>query len=114
MKVTLFVILLFFSFSLFSQTVAPDSAQYHVGALTTVCGVVVGVFTTKKGLTFLNFDKAYPINPFTAVIFPADSMNFEKPDFYKGKRICVTGRVKNYQGKTEIILKKANQIRFPD
>jgi hypothetical protein len=114
MKTTVFILSLFLCLGGYAQTVSPDSAKYHEGELTTVCGKCVGTYTTKKGMTFLNFDQPYPISPFTAVIFASDSMNFEKSGYYKGKRLCVMGKVKMYNGKPEIILKKANQIRFPD
>jgi DNA/RNA endonuclease YhcR with UshA esterase domain len=108
-------LILFLLLSRFAFAQIPsDSAKYHIGKKITVCGKVVGAFTTKTGVTMLNFDKAYPMCEFTAVIFKGDSMNFEKGDFYKGKRICVTGMVKKFNGNAEIVLKKANQIRFPE
>ncbi len=113
MKAIAFVTFILLSLNAVAQ-LPSDSAINHVGELTTVCGKVVGAYTSKSGTTFLNFDKPYPISEFSCVIFKGDSMNFEKANFYKGKRLCVTGMVKKYNGHAEIVLKKANQIRFPD
>ena len=47
-------------------TVIPDTeAAQYVGQHATVEGVVVKIFTSKKGNTFLNFGAAYPAQTFT-------------------------------------------------
>ena len=58
------------SITLFAQTstVIPDEAAQHVGQHVTVEGVVVKVFTSKNGNTFLNFSAAYPDQTFTGWI----------------------------------------------
>ena len=51
---------------------------------------------------------------FTAVIFRSDFGKFPKqPElYYNGKNVQVTGKVKEYKGKPEIILKDPAQIRI--
>jgi hypothetical protein len=93
------------------QPVSPDSAKYHEGSLITVCGKVYGTHTGKTGVVMLNFGAAYPDQTFTAVIFADDASAFKKADEYNGKKLCVTGRVKMYQGKAEVILKSPDQLR---
>ena len=60
---------------------------------------------------FLNFSQNWKTD-FTAVIFASDFPKFPpNPEiYYKGKRVRVTGRVQEYQGKAEIILRAARQI----
>ena len=73
------------------------------------------VYSTKKlssGITFLNIGDEYPNSPLTVVIFKDDLKNFKKnPEkYYKGKEICVTGRLILYKEKPEIIVKKEDEI----
>jgi len=52
-----------------TATVIPDSeAAQHVGQQATVEGIVVKVFTSKNGNTFLEFGAAYPNQTFTGWI----------------------------------------------
>lgn len=92
----------------------PDEAVRHIGEEATVCGKVYGVkhVTKGSGPTFINMGAAYPENPFTAVIFGDDRKDFSyRPeDALDGRTICVTGRVKEYKGKTEIIVNTEAQI----
>jgi hypothetical protein len=54
-----------------TSTVIPaNEAPAHVGEYATVEGVVVKVFTSNKGNTFLNFGAAYPNQTFTGWIPP--------------------------------------------
>ena len=54
---------------------SPEEAQKHVGENTCVCGIVASTHYashSKSQPTFLNLDKSYPNQPFTAVIFGND------------------------------------------
>jgi len=84
-------------------------AYRHIGKNATVEGLVVAVKKTTKA-AFLNFEKPYPNQCFTAVIFASNFYKF--PDFYsyKDKRIRVSGVIKEYEGKPEIIVENPNQI----
>ena len=65
-----------------------------------------------KKVTFINLGGAYSTSLFTLVIFAKDLANFsDKPEkLYNNKSICVTGIIKEYKGKAEIIVSKQNQI----
>ena len=106
---------LFISFFCSAQSVVPDSAKYHIGSLTTVCGDVISVYRTDSGTVFLNFGQAHPHETFMAVIFKKDISKI-KYDLLtlKSKRVCIIGMVKMYKGKPEIIIKQENQIRVQD
>jgi hypothetical protein len=63
--------------------------------------------------TFLNLDQPYPRQIFTAVIWGNDRGYFTSPPeiAYRGKRVCVTGLVKLYKGKPEIIVILPSQVK---
>jgi micrococcal nuclease len=90
-------------------------AVYHVGETATVCGVVASTkwATRSKGQpTFLNLDEPYPNQIFTILIWGSDRPAFGSPEnMYASKRICATGRIKEYRGKAEIIAKNPKQIK---
>lgn len=91
-------------------------AAYHVGETATVCGVVASTkwATRSKGQpTFLNLDEPYPNQIFTILIWGSDRPAFGSPEnMYANKRICVTGKIKEYKGKAEIIAKDPKQIKI--
>lgn len=111
------VILCFLMSSLSGQTVGPEEASKFIGQKKTVCGKVFGgrfLENAKDGPTLLNMGAAYPNNPFTFVIFANDRKNFAfKPEeFLIDKDVCVTGDIKDYKGKPEIVLTDSTQIRI--
>jgi aspartyl/asparaginyl-tRNA synthetase len=95
------------------QTKIPlDSAAKHVGERITICGTVYGVKAMEK-VTFINMGSAYPNSPLTVVIFARDLGKFSDiPEkLYGNKSICVTGTIKEYKGKAEIIVNKQENIK---
>lgn len=99
----------------FSQTVPLDSVANYEGKTITVCSKVQSTFVTKgeKKTTYINFGNPYPNSTFTIVIFEDDLANFKysPSEFLKDKNVCVTGQVKIYKGKPEIIVKKEGEIK---
>lgn len=91
-----------------------SEAKEHFGETATVCGEVVSTryaASTKGQPTFLNLDKPYPNQVFTVVIWGEHRGKFGKPeDDYKGKRICVSGKITAYAGLPEIIADDPKQI----
>ena len=77
---------------------AADAAK-HIGETATVCGVMAsGKYDgdLKSQPTFLDFEKPYPDQVFTAVIFGSDREKFGTPESsLRGKRICVTGKIQD-------------------
>ena len=75
-----------------------------------VTGKVAQV-TFRPKTVFINLDEPYPNSPFSAVIFAQDTNKFgELPDL-KGKSIGITGTVKQYDNKPEIVLTNASQLK---
>jgi hypothetical protein len=89
-------------------------AKDHFGQTATVCGEVVTTSyadSSKGHPTFLNLDKPYPNQIFTVVIWGENRTKFGKPEEdYKGKRICVSGKITAYAGKPEIVVSDPKQM----
>lgn len=99
------------------QFINPTDAEKYVGKEKTVCGVVVSATYasgTQGQPTFLYLDRPYPNQIFTVVIWGMDRKTFNSPPevFYKGKTICVTGKIKSYKVGPEIMVNDPSQIKF--
>jgi DNA/RNA endonuclease YhcR with UshA esterase domain len=96
--------------------ITADDAGAYVGKEATVCGYVASTnyaANSKGQPTFLNLDKAFPRHIFTVVIFGESRKHFTSPEkSYNGKDICVTGLIKSYKGKPQIIAKSPSQINL--
>lgn len=90
-------------------------AKQHFGQTEKVCGEVVSAsyaHSSKGHPTFLNLDKQYPNQIFTVVIWGENRSKFGKlEEDYKGKRICVSGKITAYAGKPEIVASDPKQIK---
>ncbi|HXW25578.1 MAG TPA: hypothetical protein VEK73_12615 [Xanthobacteraceae bacterium] len=95
-------------------TLAPEEAASHVGESATVCGLVASATFAARSNgqpTFLNLGKPYPDQIFTAVIWGSDRSKFGSPETaLKGKNVCVTGDIRLYRGRPEIILHDPKQL----
>lgn len=90
-------------------------AGKHVGEKATVCDKVFGgrfLENANDQPTLINMGDAYPNNPFTFVIFGADRKKFSyKPeDFLIDKKVCVTGEIKEFHGKPQIVVTDTTQV----
>lgn len=96
------------------QITASETAQ-HVGEYAEVCGRVASaahIAAVKGQPTFLNFERPYPDNLFTVVIWGSCRSRFDgRPEnMFDGKSVCVTGRIVEYQGKPQIVVDDPDQI----
>jgi DNA/RNA endonuclease YhcR with UshA esterase domain len=95
-----------------AETIKPSEAVQHVGQSVTVEGVVAEVRHAASGkATFIDIGGRYPDNPFAVVIFADDAGKFPKVDDLAGKTIDVTGTIKLYRKKPEMILNDAAQLK---
>jgi aspartyl/asparaginyl-tRNA synthetase len=87
-----------------------DEADKYYGQTVTVTGKIVATYNSGKAC-FLNFHQDWK-HHFSAVIFASDFANFpSNPEqFYLNKEVKITGLVKEYEGKPEIVLKEPAQI----
>lgn len=98
---------------LFAQSnISIDSVKNHIGEKVMVCDEVYGVKTTEK-VTYINLGSAYPNSPLTVLIFSKDLVNFpESPEkLYRNQQVCVTGLLKEYKGRMEIIISRPDELK---
>jgi hypothetical protein len=92
----------------------PEDAAKHVGQNVSVCGVVALTnfdADTQFWPTALDFGKPFPKQVFTAVIYGADRPKFGTPKAtLQGKRVCVSGVIREYRGKLQMILRDPSQL----
>jgi len=97
-----------------ADPLAPEEAAKHVGEKATVCGTVAAAkYAAQTGgrPTFIDFGKPYPDTTFTALILGNDRPKFGTPEkSVPGKEVCVTGEIRLYNGKPEIILSDPKQL----
>lgn len=82
-----------------------------IGQNALVTGYVAEVNVREK-VAYLNFEKRYPDNIFTAVVFPDKYELFGDLNKFKGKNVEVRGRIGQYRGKPQIILNGKEQIKI--
>jgi len=89
-----------------------EEASKHIGEDAVVSGVITQISTPRNGITYLNIDGKFPDNIFTGVIFKKDASVFENIKELEGKNVELTGKIEEYKGKPQIILKKPEQIKI--
>ena len=71
---------------------------------------VVAQVSVRPSLVFLNFDRAYPSNLFTAIIRNKNTNEFENLSALRGKAVAVKGQIRDYNGKPEMELTGKSQL----
>ncbi|HYK82141.1 MAG TPA: hypothetical protein VEU55_03275 [Gemmatimonadales bacterium] len=92
------------------RVVSDSQAASAVGETVTVEGTVASVHVSRSGTVFLNFGRPYPEQTFSAVIFRTAAPGFPDPKQWQGRRVRVTGQVRLYRARPEIILTGPNQL----
>ncbi|MGH9547239.1 MAG: hypothetical protein ACRD23_18685 [Terriglobales bacterium] len=85
-------------------------ARKHVGEIKCVTGTVVRVKPGARGVHFLDFCDDYRLCPFTVVIFARDLKSVGDVRQLQGRMIEIHGKVKEYDGRAEIILEEYRQL----
>ena len=93
-----------------AATISVQDAAQHAGEMTTVEGVA-HVHVSQKA-SFLDIGAPYPDQPFQAVIFADHAKAFGDLMKYDGKTVDVTGRIRGYKGKPEIVLTEPSQLKL--
>lgn len=86
-------------------------AKEHIGEQVAVKGTIAEVNQTER-ITRLNFDKAYPKQTFTAVVFSDKTNLFTDMDKLKGKSVEVRGKIVAYRDRPQIVLTTTNQLKI--
>jgi len=89
-------------------------AKNYLGEEIIVQGEIVDTYRSKTNTVFLNFGNIYPKHCFVAVIFNSYQNKFAKKaeKYYADKMVRIKGKISEYKGKPQIILKNANQIEI--
>ena len=95
-----------------AQVISWRDAAKHYGEYATVEGTIVVTHNSGKAC-FLNFHPDYK-RYFTAVIFASAFSRFpaNPENYYYGKKVRVSGYIKEYEGKPEVILNNPSQIEI--
>jgi len=96
------------------KVIGACNAGNYYGKEMIVEGKIAATYRSKTNTVFLNFEKPYPNQCFSAVIFSSDQYKFiQNPEnYYLNKTVRIKGEIKEYQGKPEIILKTPDQIEI--
>ncbi len=90
-------------------TITPEEAGNHIGKIMTVRGKVDRVHVSQKGDVFIDMGGKHPNATFTAICFK-QVIPTAQLEPLAGKTISISGKIKEYNGKVEIILESADQI----
>jgi hypothetical protein len=104
--------------SIFAQTeIKIEDIKNHIGDSVKICAKIYGgVFLgrTDNKPTFLNVGGDYPNAPLTVVIWPPVRATYagqENPEtYYKGKTVCIYGKLVLYKEKPQIVIEDKKQI----
>ena len=90
------------------------NAGNYLGKEIIVEGKIVDGYRSNTNPVFLNFEKAYPNQCFTSVIFSSDQYKFvQNPEsYYSDKTVRIKGEIEEYENKPQIILKDPSQIEI--
>jgi DNA/RNA endonuclease YhcR with UshA esterase domain len=84
-------------------------AKDHIGTNAIVSGTVVEVYKGARTVN-LNFEKPFPKQPFSAVIFAEKTNLFPDVEKLKGKSVECIGKITEYRDRPQIVLAKTNQL----
>ena len=87
-----------------------EDVPKNIGKETCVKGKVVRVAESRGGNTFLNFCDDYKTCPFAVVVFERDQREVGNVKKLEGKEIRIWGRIQEYEGRPEMVLKRSQQL----
>lgn len=97
-----------------SQIIPASDASKHINEQGTVCGTVAEKYTATASAgvpTFVDFEKPYPNETFTAVIWQRDKAKIGIVP--ASGVVCVTGLITEYHGRPEIVLHSSSDWKAP-
>jgi DNA/RNA endonuclease YhcR with UshA esterase domain len=111
MKKYMIVAALLFATSAFAaDCISIEQAAKQVGSNACVTGKVLKVGRSKSGTTFLDFCEDAKTCPFVVVIFARDLRDVGDVKQLEGKTVEISGKIEEYNGRAEIILKDVKQL----
>ena len=96
------------------KIVGACKAMNYLGEEIIIQGKIANAYCSKTNTVFLNFGSAYPKQCFVAVIFNSYKDKFVKnPEkYYADKTVRIKGKISEYKGKPQIILRNPEQIEI--
>lgn len=85
-------------------------AKKHLGQKSCIRGEVLRVEHSSEGMSYLNFCEDFRTCPFTVVIFAEDLHHVGGVETLVGRTIEIRGKVRDYDGRAEIVLQDAKQL----
>lgn len=111
MKRLVFAALMAATCSASAATYTPTQAAAHVGETAMVQGIVTGTHVDERsGTGFINMGGRYPNHAFQGFITRSALGRFGDLQRFDGRTIGITGTIKDYRQKPEIILSSPSQI----
>lgn len=88
-----------------------DDASKNIGQKVIICDSVYSI-KVLSSLTFLNIGGDYPKQKLTLVFYKKDLylLNVEPETMYKFKKVCISGKLIQYEGKPQMVIKALKQI----
>jgi hypothetical protein len=117
MKILFLSVILCFTLTIsFGQTkITAKDAASHVGETVMVCDKVFSTkLITGSNMTLLNLGGYYPNQLLTVMIEGRDRNKFKgvPEEDFKGRSVCVTGKIVEYRGKPEIVVSDPSELKL--
>ena len=93
-----------------AATYLPTEASKHIGESATIEGLA-HVYISKGGTVFIDLGGYGREAPFSGVIFKDKTSAIANVTSLDGKMVDITGVIKTYRGKPEIIISEGSQLR---
>jgi hypothetical protein len=112
-----FAVLFFLLSPMFAiaRNIPTSEANAHIGEQATVCGKVADTHTASsaRGMpTFLDFEKPYPNQTFSAVIWQSEKSSVG--DVPRTGVLCVSGTITTYRQHPQIVLHSSSEWSIPE
>ena len=88
-----------------------EQAPEYVGKNACVTGKVLKVAESQSGSMFLDFCENFHKCPFTVIVFRSNLRNVGDVRALEGQTIEIYGKIKEWRGRAEIVLKDAAQLK---
>lgn len=88
-----------------------EEAPNKIGDTVCVAGKVLKVAHSRGGSFFLDFCEDYKKCPFTVVVFPSSLKDVGDVRQLEGKDIEIHGKLQEWRGRAEIILRDVRQLK---
>ncbi len=105
------IALLLFAATAFADCIPFTEAPEHLGETRCVKGKVVNIGESRGGTLYLNFCEDYKKCAFAVVVFPSALKNVGDVRQLKDQEIEIHGKITQWRGRTEMILRELRQLK---